>query len=313
LFGIESVGDQSTMQNPINYPERNIGVEESGVSAVAWSSIIGGALGAVSVTLIVLALGSGLGFASVSPWPRGGVSATTFGAMTAIWFIVVQWLSAAFGGYLAGRLRARWTHIHGDESYFRDTAHGVLAWALASVLVVTVLSSAVASIVSGTARAVSSAGAMAAPSLTAATTAMGRAGGGGSGDPAAYFTDTLFRSDHPTANPGETRAESGRILLTALGADGVSAADKAYLAQIVATNTGLSATDAAKRVDDVIDQIKKAEAKLRQEADAARKTAAYVSLFTALSMLIGAFIAGAAGALGGIHRDEHGPLSTTPR
>ncbi len=139
------------MPSSVNDPESGIGSEESGVSAVSWSSIVGGALGAVSLTLILVALGSGLGFASVSPW-RAGVSGTTFGVMTAIWFIVVQWLSSAFGGYLAGRLRARWVHIHGDESYFRDTVHGVLAWALATVLVATVLSSAVASIVSGTAR-----------------------------------------------------------------------------------------------------------------------------------------------------------------
>jgi hypothetical protein len=295
------------MQSSVNYPESGVETEESGVSAVTWSSIIGGALGAVSLTLILLALGSGLGFASVSPWPRSGVSTTTFGVMTAIWFIVVQWLSSAFGGYLAGRLRARWVHIHGDESYFRDTVHGVLAWALASVLVATVLSSAAASIVGGTARNAAAAGAMAAPSLAAGPT-MGRPGGGNS-DPLAYFTDMLFRSDRPAANPQEARAESSRILLTALGPDGVAAADKAYLAQVVAANTGLSQADAAKRVDDVIDQIKKAEAKLREEADAARKTAAYVSLFTAISMLIGAFIAAAAGALGGVHRDQFATFS----
>jgi hypothetical protein len=292
------------MPSPVNYPEGGIGTEESGVSAVSWSSILGGALGAVSLTLILVALGSGLGFASVSPWPRGGVSATTFGVMTAIWFIIVQWLSSAFGGYLAGRLRARWVHIHGDESYFRDTAHGMLAWALATVLVATVLSSAVASIVSGAARTAASVGAVAAPSLAASGPNMARPGGGNR-DPIAYFTDLLFRSDRPAANPQEARAESGRILLTALGPDGVSAADKAYLVQVVVADTGLSQADAAKRVDDVIDQIKKAEAKLREEADAARKTAAYVSLFTALSMLIGAFVAGAAGALGGVHRDEY--------
>jgi hypothetical protein len=295
------------MPSSVNDPESGIGSEESGVSAVSWSSIIGGALGAVSLTLILVALGSGLGFASVSPWPRGGVSATTFGVMTAIWFIVVQWLSSAFGGYLAGRLRARWVHIHGDESYFRDTVHGVLAWALATVLVATVLSSAVASIVSGTARTAASAGAMAASSLAAAGPNMTRPGGG-IRDPIAYFTDLLFRSDRPPANLQEARAESARVLQTALTPEGISTADKAYLAEVVAANTGLSQVDAAKRVDEVIDQIQRAQAKLREEADAARKTAAYVSLFTALSMLIGAFIAGAAGALGGVDRDEFATL-----
>jgi hypothetical protein len=289
-----------------SYPESGIASVESGVSAVSWSSIIAGALGAASLTLILVALGSGLGFASVSPWPRSGVSATIFGVMTAIWLIVVQWLSSAFGGYLAGRLRARWVNIHGDESYFRDTAHGFLAWALATVLVATVLSSAVTSIVSGTARTAASAGGMAASSLAAAGPNTARPDGSNR-DPIAYFTDLLFRSNHPAANPQEARAESARILLNALTPEGISAADKAYLAQLVAANAGLSEADAAKRVDEVIDQVKKADAKLREEADAARETATYVSLFTALSLLIGAF-GGAAGALGGVHRDEFATL-----
>jgi hypothetical protein len=295
------------MPSSVSYSESGIGTEESGVSAVSWSSIIAGALGAVSLTLILVALGSGLGFGSVSPWPGGGVSATTFGVATAIWFIVVQWLSSAFGGYLAGRLRARWVHIHGDESYFRDTVHGLLAWALGTVLVATVLSSAVASIVSGTTRTAASAGAMAASSLAAAGPTARP--GGGNGDPIAYFTDLLFRSDRPQANLPEARAEAARILLAAFTPEGISAADKAYLAQVVAANTGLSEADAARRVDDVIDQIKKAEAKLREQADAARKTAAYISLFMAISMLIGAFIGAAAGALGGTHRDQVAPIS----
>jgi hypothetical protein len=72
----------------------------------------------------------------------------------------------------------------------------------------------------------------------------------------------------------------------------------------VAARTGLSQPDAEKRVSDVIDQAKAAEAKARDAADAARKAGAYLALFTALAMLIGAFIASVAGALGGAHRDE---------
>ena len=85
----------------------------------------------------------------------------------------------------------------------------------------------------------------------------------------------------------------------------VSAPDKAYLVQLVAARTGLSQADAEKRVDDVIAQEKAAEAKARQAADTARKAAANLSIFTALSMVIGAFIACAAAALGGRLRDEH--------
>jgi hypothetical protein len=85
----------------------------------------------------------------------------------------------------------------------------------------------------------------------------------------------------------------------------VSPPDKAYLAGLVAARTGLSQADAAKRVDDVIAQAKAAELKAREAADAARKAGSYLSIFIGLSMLIGAFIASAAGALGGRQRDEY--------
>ena len=103
---------------------------ESAVSAVSWPAIIAGAVAIAAVALILLALGSGLGLSSVSPWPNSGPSATTFGVYAAVWLIVVQWVSAGFGGYLTGRLRTKWVGVHTDEIYFRDTAHGFLAWAL---------------------------------------------------------------------------------------------------------------------------------------------------------------------------------------
>ena len=110
--------------------------------------------------------------------------------------------------------------------------------------------------------------------------------------------DSLFRSDHPNANAidQDVRAEANRILAIGIRS-GVPTGDQAYLAQLVAARTGLSQADAEKRVDEVI-------AKAKADADAARKAGAYLSIFTAVSMLIGAFIAAAAAALGGRHRDE---------
>ena len=127
-----------------------------------------------------------------------------------------------------------------------------------------------------------------------------------SADPTAYFVDSLYRSDHPSANAADqdVRAQSTRILLNGMWNGDVPAPDKAYLAQLVAARTGLSQADAVKRVDDVIAQEKAAEMKARQAADVARKAGAYLSIFTALSMLVGAFIACVAAALGGQQRDE---------
>jgi hypothetical protein len=277
--------------------------DEDSSSALSWSAVIGGALAAAGVTFILLALGAGLGFASLSPWSRFSTAATTFGVAAAIWLVIVQWLAAAFGGYLAGRLRAKWVGLHTDESFFRDTAHGVLAWALATVLVA-LLTGVVASAAARTA------------ALGAAAAAPAAWEAGPEGAPAlpdmGYLTDGLFRSDHPVAMPPEIRAEAGRILVRGLGPQGVPDADKAYLARLVASTTGVDQATATKRVDDVIAQMQQEEADLKKKADAARKAASAAAFTTALSLLIGAFIAGAAGALGGHHREEQ-PVSPAPR
>jgi hypothetical protein len=97
--------------------------------------VLAGTIAAIALTLTLLTIGSALGFASVSPWPGVGAQATTFTIATGVWLIVTQWASAAVGGYLAGRLRVRWHGLHTDEVFFRDTAHGLLTWATATVLV----------------------------------------------------------------------------------------------------------------------------------------------------------------------------------
>ena len=107
----------------------------SSTSAVSWSAIFAGTVAAVAMTLILIAIGSAFGFASVSPWPGVGAAPTTFTIAAGVWLIVTQWLSSAVGGYLAGRLRVRWHGLHTDEVFFRDTAHGLLTWATATVLV----------------------------------------------------------------------------------------------------------------------------------------------------------------------------------
>jgi hypothetical protein len=121
----------------------------------------------------------------------------------------------------------------------------------------------------------------------------------------AYDVDTLFRSDRPDTNTSAAREETTRILAKAATTGDVPADDRTYLAQLAAARTGISRPDAQKRVDNVIAQVKAAAAKARQAADTTRKAASAFSIFTALSMLIGAFIACIASALGGQQRDEH--------
>jgi hypothetical protein len=271
---------------------------ETEASAVSWAAIIGGAFVIAAVTILLLALGSGLSLSSVSPWPGSGVSATTFTVMTAIWLIVVQWLSAALGGYVTGRLRTRWTGVHSHEVFFRDTAHGLLAWAVASVIGIGLLASGASAIVGGGARATGN--------LAATVANQGAAQSGGTGGSLnGYYVDQLFRSNQEPASGQDPRAEVMRILAAGAQNGSISDGDKTYLAQLVAARTGISQDDAQKRVDNLISQEQAAEQKAKAAADQARKAAASLSFYTFFSMLIGAFIASAAAALGGRSRDEY--------
>jgi hypothetical protein len=264
-------------------------------SAVSWAAVIAGGIAAVAITLLLVALGTGIGLASVSPWSASNPSATTFTLLAAIWLIIIQWLSSGLGGYLAGRLRTKWTGLHSDEVFFRDTAHGFLAWALASILVAAFATSSVTSAIGSAGRAIS--GAAATATQAAASQASGSNG---------YFLDTLFRKDQPEAGASsqDALAEAGRILARSVANGTLDSADRAYLAKLVAARTNISQQDAEKRIDDTMAQMKAAEDKAKQAADATRKATASGSFYLFFSMLIGAFIASAAGALGGRQRDE---------
>src|SRR3569623_1556176 len=148
-------------------------------SAVSWRAIIAGAVTSAAVTLILVAFGVGVGFSVISPWSGQGVSATTFTIAGGIYLIVVAMLSSTIGGYLAGRLRPLWSSGHEHERYFRDSAHGLVTWALATGLVVTVLGGAMTALIGATGAGIVAAGSQ----------------------PADVYVDTLLRT-----TPGTTQA-----------------------------------------------------------------------------------------------------------
>ncbi|MDH2357047.1 hypothetical protein QCM80_41645 [Bradyrhizobium sp. SSUT112] len=293
---------------------------ESSSSAVSWGPIVAGAFAAAALTLILMLLGSGLGLTMVSPRSNEGAGVTTFAVSTAIWLIVVQWLSSAAGGYLTGRLRTKWVGNHTDEAFFRDTAHGFMAWALATLLVVLVLGSVLSAMVGRGVQAASTVASGAAMGASAGASATANTGSGGGTNATSYFVDALFRPTDPArlSAPGAegdaaAAAQASRILVASAAAGEVSADDKAYLAQLVAARTGLAQPEATARVDAVLAQVQAAKVKAQQAADTARKASATFALLGALSLIIGAFIASVAAALGGRQRDDDEALCVTAR
>ncbi len=271
---------------------------ESGRSAASWPAIIAGAFVAIAASLMLLMLGSGLGFAAMSPWADHGVSAKAFAISTAIWLIATQWISAGLGGYIAGRLRTRWHGTHTHEIFFRDTAHGLVTWAVATVVVAAFVGTSLHSLISTGMRA---------NSALSSATAQGMALSASSPQ-AAYMTDTLFRSTNATAASqatGYRRIEADHILGNTLVTGSLPIVDRTYLSDVIAANTGISESDAQVRVNNWVAGNMQAEANLKAEADTARGAAAKAAIYMALALLIGAFIASVAAALGGRLRDEH--------
>jgi hypothetical protein len=263
-------------QTSARYMESGLDQPDLSSSGVSWGAVIGGAFVAAAFYLILLALGTGLGLSAISPWSNVGASASAVGTVAILWLIVIEIISSSLGGYLTGRLRTKWVLIHTDEVYFRDTANGFLAWAVALVITVAFLASA-------------------------ATSMVGHAGqsSGTIDNPNGYFVDALFRSDHPVAGAVDVsvRTEAALILTRALGHSEISEADKDYLARLIAARTGVTQSEAEQRVTEVV-------ANARQEADTVRRATAHLLLWIFLALLMGAFSASYAATIGGRQRDH---------
>jgi hypothetical protein len=263
-----------------NTPAKN----EAFSSGVSWTAVIAGSFVAAALSLILLALGTGVGLSAISPWSNVGASASTVSKGAVLWMIVMQIISSSMGGYLGGRLRTKWVNVHTDEVYFRDTAHGLLVWAVGVVITAAFLASAATSMVGGSAGGGTSTGVQAADRGL---------------DSNAYFVDSLFRSGSPGTDvpDASVRAEAAIILANALRRGDMPATDRIYLGQLIVTRTGLSQSDAEMRVSESF-------AAAQQAADAIRKAIAHSMYWLFLALLIGAFSASFAATIGGRQRDH---------
>ncbi|WGS54971.1 hypothetical protein LFL96_36415 (plasmid) [Paraburkholderia sp. D15] len=271
---------------------------------VSWGAVFAGGVGAAAFALILLTLGTGLGLTALSPWSSGASNAKAFGFSAVVWVCVTAILASGLGGYLAGRLRRRWLTITADELHFRDTAHGFLSWAVATLLTAVILTSAAS-------------GAIHAGTQAAATTAGERGFSTMRGDadaalntwPLGYLVDSLFRrppssQPAPAATNESPRREATRIFLNsaATGAQ-LSPDDASYLGQLVAQRTGLPPAAAQARVTttytNFVQKLAALDDAAKAAADRARKITIGASLWLFVSLLMGAFSASLLAIYGG--------------
>ena len=188
---------------------------------MSWSAVFAGAFAMGALSLVLMVLGAGVGLSSVSPWPNVGTDVSRVSAIAIIWLMLAQSLASLTGGYLTGRLRTKWVSVHTHEVYFRDTAHGFIAWAVALVISTILFASFATSIATNRP----------------------------TNQRDEYFVDMLLRTDHPIAAKSDPslRGEAVLVLADALRHPTASRDDQAYLDNLVAAATGLSQGDAERR------------------------------------------------------------------
>jgi hypothetical protein len=280
-------------------------VSPTGVNFVEWGPIIAGAVTAAALSFVLLTFGSAIGLSATSPWPGSGVSAKTFSSLAVFWTMVQQIGAFMAGAYVAGRMRTRWNGTDQDEVEFRDGLHGALVWAVGVAVGAALFVSA--------AGGITKAGADLAGKTAVAAAAT-------NSDPMAYFTDALVRPMPRATATGtgtgtattttaaraepmstESKAEISRIMARAVANGSLVETDKSYLAMVVAQRTGMSQTEAEKRVADTFAEANRAS---REAADKARRAAVLTGFVTAASLLISLAAAWWAAQRGGHHRDN---------
>ena len=269
-------------------------------SYVDWPAVIAGIVVASAISLVLLAFGSAIGLSFADFDAADDVNPVWIAIAAASWLLWVEISSFMAGGYVTGRMRRRFGDATEHESDIRDGVHGLLVWGGALVIGAVIA-------VGGIGAAVSTVGSAVSTATTAASNVADDAAASGL-DPQAYFVDTLFRAP-PGATPAagslqDYRGEATRILAQGAVAGTVSDPDKAYLAQIVSANTGLSPDEAATRVDEVLTAVDAARAQAAAAAEEARKWTVLGAFLTAASLLVSAAGAYWAAMKGGNHRDH---------
>ena len=266
-----------------------------GRSYMDWPAIFAGAALAAAISLVLLTFGSALGLSMTSA--REGQSASLFwiAVIGGLWILWVQISASMTGGYLAGRMRRR----HGDaseyESDIRDGAHGLVVWAVATLVAATLTYSGAM----GTATVAGNA-------ASATVSALGTAAGAAASGPTDLLVDRTLRGA-PGADPinESTRAEVNRILISAATTEGgLTAEDRQYLVAVAADRAGITPEEAEARIDQVMAQAQQLENDARAVADQARRAAMIAAFLLAASLLIGGATAYYGGTLGGNHRDK---------
>lgn len=275
-----------------------------------WPAILAGAAIASAISVVLAAFGSAIGLSLASPY--GGVSPATHYVALTLWVLWVTIVSFAAGGYVCGRLRHRSDDVTTEEVDMRDGAHGLVVWAISTLLFAGFAGSSLYQV----ARTGAEAGAnVLTQSIMAGSQNAGAQAAGVSnivGTPVDRRVDELLRGSGSVRPGGGAPAmidEGSRQIVRRILAGGmmtgdVSNEDRGWLAQLVESR-GIAPLDAQRRVAVTVENVRQDHERGKAALDQARKVGIMLSFIAAAAMLVGASSAWGGAVLGGNHRDEN--------
>lgn len=258
------------------------------INQVSWGAIFAGAVIALITQLLLNMLGLGLGLATLDPGTSDNPSAGGLSIGAGIWFVLSGIIASLAGGWIAGRLAGKPRESTGG-------LHGLTAWAVTTLAVVYLLSSAVSGIVGGALGAVSgAAGGVARAAGTAATVAAPAAVG--QGDEIAGAVQNQVREATGGADLGQIAGAAGAALKGATSSDPAEQARaREQAAQVYAQTQNVPLPEARARVAQAEGRTSARTAELKQRAtqaaDTAAKAASTAALVAAISLILGALAA----------------------
>jgi hypothetical protein len=263
-------------------PATTVAIETAQAPYIDWASVVAGTFVGAAVIATLTAFGSAVGLSVTSAFRGHGASAYATAVAVAIWTLWVVISGYIAAGYVAGRMRHLSIDASEHEAELRNGTHGLVAWAITTIIVAALTASAV---FGGQHAFSSQSGGIAEPS---------------------YAADQLLRTDRPDGGYDQgLHHEVATILQRAALPGGVSSDDRTYLVRLV-TARGAPAADATKRVDTAITEVK-------DQAETARKTGVLLGFLTAASLAVGAAASWWAAKVGGAHRQDYVGVSAFTR
>ncbi|MCJ2036075.1 PhnA-like protein [Methylobacterium sp. J-068] len=265
------------------------------LNQVSWGAIFAGAVTALVTQVILNMVGVGVGLSSVGPVAADNPAASTLSMSAGVWFIASGVVAALAGGFIAGRLSGK--PIAGAAGL-----HGLVSWAVTTLVVLYLLTSAVGGIVGG--------------AFSGVTSTLGGAGSlvGGTVQTAAQAAapslskisnplDGIEQSVRQQAAGQDPQAAKDaavaaiRALFTGDPAQKAQAENRA--ADALAKAQGIPVDQAKTQIQDYRKQYEEAVATAKQKAEvaavAAKSAATQGAFYGALALILGAL----AGFLGG--------------